>query len=251
MQGKIGFTTFSIGLTTTSGNVIELWMKASPTKYIVSSLSIAPITKTKTISVSQLPFLPLGKTGACSFSLGVVYRLEVGLNQTGSGWILSSELYNEQRDTKICDISMAVTNFVPNQFFSEPFRIVLSQSSSATKLKARKVMDTAEIMSVSVKQVGVACVGSACSTSSPNLQSNSSSTVGIVAGVIVAVIAIGAATAVAVLIVAVIVYKRKKSERVYIVGDSTIQEEREKDVELPQNLAPPTKYEAFVDPKLT
>jgi hypothetical protein len=255
-QDRVAFVKFSIDPSTTSGNIIELWMYASESKFVQTAISISPDNGAKTISVAysasntttQQPV-----TSACNFVMNRMYQLKLRM-EVATKWTIYGELY--YGSTVICAVSMTPLQFSPSTFFKSTFTFVLSQSSSGTGLKRTITAAVSETISVQVSQLGVECVGSSCVTTAAKSTAKKTDTstlnIGMISGIAGSVAgALVIVALVTVLIVAMAV-KRKRRKQVQIYEQETDQSDDEQTVvesvcDDDLSEIEPRKYDAFAN----
>jgi hypothetical protein len=247
IQDKSAFVMFSIDPSTTSGNVVELWMYAVAGKYLLTTLSISPTTLATSISVYfsvSNDTRTLQNTVTCNFNKGVKYTLRLSIAKENS-WLVIGDL--SSGTTSICKVSVTPEN-VATSFFEQTFTYVLSQSSSGTAVQ-RNIRAVDESIAIQVSKMGVECTKGNCASSAPSAAktpSSASSTlnVGIVAAVIAAVGGVLVVSLLVVVVMAAVIVKRRQKNRVktYTHEEQKEEEEIYSDDEQNSNLI---LYEAF------
>jgi hypothetical protein len=141
-------------------------------------------------------------------------------------------------------------SFSPNWFLTGTFAYVLSQSASGTGLLGRSIRVNEESMTISVNKMGVVCTTGSCSSVAPSaskatLENVSEFPIGIVAGILAAMVGVTLLLVVAIIvIIAVIIKKRKKAKvTVYTVSEENI-DENIYDTEA-ENIRANITYDAF------
>jgi hypothetical protein len=248
IQDKTAYVKFSIDPSTTSGNIAELWLYNAP-KFIQTSLIMAPTaTVTRAIAVAYSAgddSAPQTASNPCTFALGVVYQLRVGILFT-TKWQILAELRSSS-NAVLCSIALEPIGFNSRTFFDSSFSFVLSQSASGTAVK-RRIM-AQEQMSINVKEMGVACKTSECSSIAPTSpKTYSSINVGLIAGLIAAIAGVMlVALIIAIIVVGVIAKRRKRKQHVVAYAPSDEQAFEEPPVEPTEerSAADLVHYEAF------
>jgi hypothetical protein len=255
-QDRVAFVKFSIDPSTTSGNIIELWMYATESKFVQTAISISPDNGAKTISVAHSASNTTTQqpvTSACNFVMNRMYQLKLRM-EVATKWTIYGELY--YGSTVLCAVSMTPLQFSPSTFFKSTFTFVLSQSSSGTGLTRTVTAAVAETISVQVSQLGVECVGSSCVTSAAKSTAKKTDTstlnIGMISGIAGSVAgALVIVALVTVLIVAMAV-KRKRRKQVQIYEQETDQSDDEQTVvesvcDDDLSEIEPRKYDAFAN----
>jgi hypothetical protein len=236
-EDQVAFVKFTVDPSTTSGNIVELWMHAGAGKFVQSTLSITPVSHAKTISVtcsasSVATMQTMSRN--CSFVKGVAYTLKLNM-QYASTWTLKSEIFVTSSSASICVITMPLTGFNAQSFFATPFTYVLSQSPTGTEVKRALVQDEDESMTIKVSQLGVECYktsGCASVTKAPTAEraSGASLNVAMIAGIVAGIIAgILIVILVAIIITAMYIRKRNRLQKVAVYESSILQEKQEED----------------------
>jgi hypothetical protein len=236
-EDQVAFVKFTVDPSTTSGNVVELWMHAGTGKFVQSTLSIIPVSHAKTISVtysasSVATLQTLSKN--CSFVKGIAYTLKLNM-QYATTWTLKSEIFVTSSSASICVITMPLSGFNAQSFFATPFTYVLSQSPTGTEVKRALVQDEEESMTIKVSQLGVECYktsGCASVTKAPTADraSGASLNVAMIAGIVAGIIAgILIVILVAIIITAMYIRKRKRLQKVAVYESTILQEKQEED----------------------
>jgi hypothetical protein len=246
IQDKISFVTFSIDASTTTGNVVELWMYASG-KYIQSALSIVPgsMATYLTVRYSGGNAVPQQQPVACAFAKQVSYQLKLSIYKE-TGWNVKAEL--TVGSSSLCTALLVAT--VPNSFFSEAFTYVISQSGTGTTVQ-RVVKAADESISIKVSKMGVECVKGTCASVAPSntvqKYSSSGTNTGIVAAAVIAFV--GGFVVLSVIIVVILVavaIKRRRSRKTNVYLDSAQEMDvRYDEEEHIQEEQQPTMYDAF------
>jgi hypothetical protein len=249
IQDKVAFVTFSIDAATTTGNVVELWMYATESKFLVSTLTITPTSTSMTVSgmINEGSNVQ-SQTNACAFSKSVVYQLKLSLSQD-TNWVLKGELLLGR--TTICTVSLMVQNLVARSFFSDTFTYVLSQSATGTTV--RKIQ-AEEVVSIKINQMGVECSKGTCSSSAPTATKAPKTTlttkapIEIIAGVIAVFGGLVFVVILVIVVVIAVVIKRRKKRAVAIYAPRPEEEEEQPD-DVPEPIAVITTYDAFTQSK--
>jgi hypothetical protein len=245
LQDKTSFVSFSIDASTTTGNIVELWMYVRSGKFLQVALSITPGSLATSISVRySSDTTPQQQTLACSFLKQVQYLLKLRIYQETS-WMVRAELL--QGSSLVCAASLVPSN-VPSNFFSDTFTYVLSQSGTGTPVQ-RDNSAADENMSIQISKMGVECTKGTCASVAPTNTQKPSTTSGTNVGVIAAVIAvIGGIVVLSVIIVviAIAVFIKKKSKKINVYLDT--QPEVEPDATSPEEeMQQTTVYDAFAN----
>jgi hypothetical protein len=245
-KDKSAFIKFSIDASTTSGNVVELWMY-SVSKFVETGLTIspdAPYKRSLTIGYSYSNASGVQSlSNDCLFEKDKLYTLKLGM-VLETKWGIVSELYSGS--TLMCTLTMNPVPFNPSTFFSGTFTYVVSQSSSGSTLKrSLHAVSTQESMSIKVQQLGVECRTGACAAAPATTKSTKGSlsstlNIGMIAGVIAAFAVIALVLLLVGTVIAAVIIKRRKKRTAIIYQDenSAAYEDVEEDKVV-------TMYDAF------
>jgi plastocyanin len=227
---RTAYVEMSIDASTTGGNVAEVWMFVSQSKFIQGVLSLVPSTKKQYLSLvfnsTELSSAHIIQVD-CPFTTGVNYRFEVKmvdpLVSGQSNWYASVELSNQKTQAILCSTTIQATpSFSPSDFFYQMFALILSQSSQAGDVSSRRIQSTSdtEEMSIYVSRMGIECQkGVPCDTRVTEAQApavtpapSDLSFMGLIIGIVVAAALLVAF--VAAIVTALVVYQRRRKRRV-------------------------------------
>jgi hypothetical protein len=247
-QNKVAYVQASIDPSTTSGNVIELWMYDNLANFMYASMSISPSGAT-TIGLiwnaTDFDGSALTTTTPCAFKFATWYQynleLQVPTSSANPTWILQGTLTEMRSGTTVCLVSyVAPYNFDGSAYVENTFKLIISQSANNVNMAnsgsvstsrrtsistARTTTAMTDTMKVYLDQAGVTCAASACSsppvyqaptpTPAPGTPVSSNSIViGSFVGVGVLLVVV------LVLVAAIIVIARKNYKRKAYIYDS-------------------------------
>jgi plastocyanin len=241
---RTAYVEMAIDSSSTGGNVAELWMFLSTSKFVQGVLSIVPATKKQFLSLvfnstvsAQAQMMQVD----CPFITNVNYRFEIKMvDPTVSAqqyWYASAELSNTKTKALVCSTTIQAPGFSPSDFFYQMFTLILSQSSQGGDISSRRVQATdTEEMSILVSKLGIECQkGVPCDITGitqplePTVTAipANMSYIGIIIAVVLVIALMIAITFV--IIIAVILYRQKKRRVDIYTSQDNVQEIKEEE----------------------
>jgi hypothetical protein len=155
------FIDFSIDNNTLYGNMVESWLFSSDaTNFIQASLQ-GDSDKSRYIQLGyNLTRETVYERIPCSFSVDTHYRLLVRATQKNSDWIFEAELWLLQK--RICYKQLIPSTFQPEKFFTNKFRVVLSQSNLGVGVRRAAQQSDTISMTIYVNSIGLQCQAGLC-----------------------------------------------------------------------------------------
>jgi hypothetical protein len=155
------FIDFSIDNNTLYGNMVESWLFSSDaTNFIQASLQ-GDSDKSRYIQLGyNLTRETVYERIPCSFSVDTHYRLLVRATQKNSDWIFEAELWLLQK--RICYKQLIPSLFQPEKFFTNKFRVILSQSNLGVGVRRSTQQTDTISMTIYVNSIGLQCQAGLC-----------------------------------------------------------------------------------------